>query len=64
MDASPIVATKKEKMQNPVVHILYEGPAGKIVQNVSLQLVIKPTAVFRHAKVTMTARMIAPTSPK
>ena len=61
---SPTVDIKNETAQKPIAQSLYFGPFGNISQNVSPQLVISPTAVFRHARVTVTARIIPPTLPK
>ena len=56
---NPKFAIKRDTAVNPIAQTRYENAFGNIFSKVSPQLVIKPTAVFRHANVTVTARILS-----
>ena len=56
----PKLAMPKETRQNTIAHTEYPGPLGNICTKASEQLVTRPMAVFRQAKVTMAAVRMAP----
>ena len=64
MAVSPKLAIKNDTAENIIAHALYGINFGNISLNVSAALVTKPTAVFKHARVTITAKIIIPALPK
>ena len=64
MALRPRFANTKDMTLKITAQTAYFGPRGKMVENVSAQLVTRPTAVLRQASVTVAARMSRPTPPR
>ena len=60
----PKLAMPKEIRQNRIAQTEYLGPLGNICTKASAQLVTRPMAVFRQAKVTMAAVRMPPARRK
>ena len=57
MALRPRFANSSDTRLKMIAQMRYFGPSGKSALNVSAQLVMRPTAVLRHASVTVAASL-------